>query len=326
MNKQNRNVIVVATTILVVVIATVVIVGLTLPEPEEIIQGEAETSDYRLSSKVAARVKEIYVSEGDRVSRGDTLVVLEAPEIDARLMQARAAEEAAVAMEQKANNGSRREQIQSAFEMWQKAKAGLQVAQKTFERVNRLFDNGVLAEQKRDEALAQYQAMEATEKAAKAQYDMALAGARHEDVRAAGAQTVRARGAVSEVASYVGETVLLASDDGVVTEIFPERGELVGSGAPLMNVAMTDDVWFTFNVREDLLPGLKVGKTVKVYLPAYDKEVSVRISRIKDIGSFATWKATKALDKYDLKTFEVRATPLSPLEGLRPGMTAVMRK
>lgn len=328
MKKKNLNVIIVCTFIILAVIATVVIVGLCIPEPEEVIQGQAETSDYRISSKIPARVLEIKVAEGDVVSRGDTLVILEAPDVRAKLAQAEAAYNAARAIEQKARTGARQEQIQGAYEQWQKAIAGREVAEKTYNRVNRLFESGVMAEQKRDEALANYRAMIASEKAAKSQYDMAVNGSRHEDISAAKAQVSRAEGAVSEVTSYIDETVLVASADGVVTEIFPEEGELVGSGAPIMNVSKTDDVWFTFNVREDMLPGLSVGKEVIVYVPAYDKEIKVKVTRIKEVGSFATWKATKALDKFDLKTFELQAYPKEPSEltGVRAGMSAVMKR
>lgn len=328
MKKKNLNVIIVCTFIILAVIATVVIVGLCIPEPEEVIQGQAETSDYRISSKIPARVLEIKVSEGDMVSRGDTLVILEAPDVRAKLAQAEAAYNAARAIEQKARTGARQEQIQGAYELWQKAIAGREVAEKTYNRVNRLFESGVMAEQKRDEALANYRAMIASEKAAKSQYDMAVNGSRHEDISAAQAQVSRAEGAVSEVASYIDETVLVASADGVVTEIFPEEGELVGAGAPIMNVSKTDDMWFTFNVREDMLPGLSVGKEVTVYVPAYDKEIKVKVTRIKEVGSFATWKATKALDKFDLKTFELQAYPKEPSEltGVRAGMSAVMKR
>lgn len=326
MKKNNLNVILVSSAIIMTVIAIVVIVGLCIPEPKEIIQGQAETSDYRVSGKVPARILEIKVSEGDFVSKGDILVILEAPDINAKLAQAEAAFEAAKAVEQKALTGARREQIQSAYEIWQKAIAGREVAEKTYNRVNRLFENGVMAEQKRDEALANFRAMQANENAAKSQYDMAVNGSRNEDINAAQAQVSRAKGAISEVSSYVDETVLTASDDGVVTEIFPEVGELVGSGAPIMNVSKIGDMWFTFNVREDLLPGLTVGTGVTAYIPAFDKNVEIKITRIKEVGSFATWKATKALDDFDLKTFEVRARPVDPSEvsGLREGMSAVL--
>ncbi len=328
MKKKNLNTIIVSSAIIMTVIAIVVVVGLCIPEPEEIIQGEAETTDYRISSKVPARILEIKVSEGESVKKGDTLVILEAPDIDAKLAQAQAAVEAAKAVEQKAITGARQEQIQSAYELWQKSIAGREVAEKTYARINRLFEQGVMAEQKRDEALANFRAMQANENAARSQYEMALNGSRNEDISAARAQVSRAQGAVSEVSSYVGETVLVASADGVVTEIFPEPGELVGSGAPIMNVAKDGDIRFIFNVREDMLPGLTVGSKVTAYIPAFDKDVEIKITRIKDVGSFATWKATKALDKFDLKTFEVQADPVNPsdLKSLRGGMSAIIKR
>lgn len=328
--KRNKNftIILVAALILVGIIVVTIVIGLSLPEHPDIIQGQAETTDYRLSSKVPARVCEIRVQEGDHVRRGDTLVILEAPDIRAKLSQAEAAYAAAQAQEQKAQNGTRQEQVQQAYEMWQKARAAMEVAGKTYHRINRLFENGVMAEQKRDEAQAQYEAMVATERAVRSQYDMAVNGARLEDKAAAGAQVQRAQGAVSEVTSYMDETVLLATADGVVTEIFPELGELVGTGAPIMNVSCTDDVWFTFNIREDLLPGLTVGTETEVYLPAFDKRIPVRIIKMKDVGTFAVWKATKALDGFDLKTFEVKARPLNAegLENVRSGMSVIMEK
>ncbi|MGN0232988.1 MAG: HlyD family secretion protein [Bacteroidaceae bacterium] len=313
---------------LIGIIVITIVIGLSLPEHPDIIQGQAETTEYRLSSKVPARVCEIRVQEGDRVRRGDTLVILEAPDIRAKLSQAEAAYAAAQAQEEKVQNGTRQEQVQQAYEMWQKALAGMQVAEKTYRRVSNLYENGVMAEQKRDEAQAQYEAMVATERAARSQYDMAVNGARREDKAAAGAQVQRAQGAISEVTSYIDETILLATADGVVTEIFPEPGELVGTGAPIMNVSCLDDVWFTFNIREDLLPGLSVGTETELYLPAFDRRIPVRITRMKDVGSFAVWKATKALDGYDLKTFEVKACPLESeeLDGIRSGMSAIMEK
>lgn len=312
--------------VLIALIIVVIIVGLFRPDREETLEGQAETTDYRLSSKVPARVMEIKVKEGDFVRRGDTLVVLEAPDVEAKLSQANAAYDAAKAMEEKAYNGARKEDIQAAYEMWQKAKAAVDVAGKTYNRVQRLFENGVMAEQKRDEAKAQYDAAKATEKAARAKYDMAVNGARIEEKNMAQAQAARARGAVAEVNSYIKETVLTATADGQVTEIFPEVGELVGTGAPIMNVSVVKDVWFTFNIREDKLKGYSIGTRAEVYVPAVDKTIPVRITLMKDVGSFAVWKATKALDDLDLKTFEVQAHPMHPVNGIMSGMSAVLRK
>ena len=313
--------------VIVIAIIVLIVVGLCLPERADIIQGQVETTDYRVSSKVPGRVLEIRVGEGDMVRKGDTLVILEAPDVSAKLDQASALYEAAQALDEKARNGAQKEQIAGAFEMWQKAKAGLDVAEKSYKRVANLFEKGVVSAQKHDEAKAQYEAMVATEKAAKSQYDMAKNGVRYEDRKAANAKVKQAEGAVSEVSSYINETVLTAMDDGEVTEIFPELGELVGSGAPIMNVAMTGKVSLSFNVREDFLPGITVGVEKDAYIPAFDKTIRVRITRIKNVGDFAVWKATKASDGYDLKMFEVRAVPVegADLKDVRSGMTAIIQ-
>ena len=312
---------------IIIAIGIFIVVGLCLPERAEIIQGEIETTDYRVSSKVPARVLEIRVQEGDMVRKGDTLAILEAPDVNAKLDQATALYEAAQALDEKARNGAQKEQVLGAYEMWQKAKAGLEVAEKSYNRVANLYKNGVVPAQKHDEVKAQYDAMVATEKAAKAQYEMAENGARYEDKKAAHAKVQQAQGAVSEVNSYINETVLLAMADGEVTEIFPELGELVGSGAPIMNVAMTGNVYVTFNVREDYLPEITVGKELTAYVPAFDKEITVRITRVKDVGSFAVWKATKASGGYDLKMFEVRGVPVdvADTEHMRSGMSVILK-
>lgn len=328
MKKTNTGAATIFAAVIIIALVIVVVVGLCLPDRAETIQGQAETTDYRVSSKVPGRVLEIRVQEGDMVRKGDTLVVLEAPEVTAKYDQASALYEAAQALDEKARNGAQKEQIASAFEMWQKAKAGLEVAEKSYNRVANLFAKGVVSEQKHDEAKAQYEAMVATEKAAKSQYDMAVKGVRYEDKKAATAKVKQAEGAIEEVSSYIRETVLTAMADGEVTEIFPELGELVGTGAPIINVAMTGKVFLTFNVREDYLPGLSVGAETEAYLPAFDKTVRIRITRIKNVGDFAVWKATKASDGYDLKMFEVRAEPVnaSDLKDVRSGMSAIIKQ
>lgn len=310
--------------------AVIVIVSLigffTFSKGPEIIQGQAEADEYRVSSKVPSRVLELKVREGDKVKAGDTLVILEAPEVMAKLKQAHAAESVAQAISNKAQRGTREEQLQAAYELWQKAKAGLEIAEKSYRRVDRLFQQGVMSAQKRDEAKANYDAMIATEKAADSQYQMAKNGARREDKAAAAAQVERAKGAVAEVASYMNETILTAAADGEVTEIFPKVGELVGTGAPIMNITRLDDMWITFNVREDFLKDFEVGAEVNAFVPAFQKEIRLKITYMKDLGTYAAWKATKTQGQYDMKTFEVKAVPVERTKGLRPGMSAIIEK
>ncbi len=293
----------------------------------EMIQGEAEVAEYRVSGKVPGRILRICAEEGMLVDAGDTLVVLEAPEVDAKLEQATAAESAAQAQNEKALKGARQEQIQGAYEMWQKAIAGMEIAEKTYIRVKNLSEQGVMSAQKLDEATAQRNAAIATERAAKSQYDMARNGAEREDKLAAAALVARAKGAVAEVESYKKEMVLTAQMAGEVTEVYPKLGELVGTGAPIMSVAMVENVWVTFQVREDLLRDLAVGKECIAYIPALGKkEVKLKVTYMKDMGSFAAWKATKTTGQYDLKTFEVKALPLQPVEGLRAGMSVILER
>jgi HlyD family secretion protein len=260
------------------------------------------------------------------VKAGDTLAILDAPEVRAKMTQAQGAEEAAAALEQKARNGARKEQVQGAFQLLQQAKAGLEIAEKSYQRVQRLFDEGVMSAQKRDEAYAQYKAMEAQCKAAQSQYDMALNGAREEDKLAAAAQVARARGAVQEVNSYIGETVQVAQMAGEVSDIYPKVGELVGTGSPIMTISIMDDMWGTFSIREDQLKDIAIGTELSVYVPAFDKDIKMKVYYMKDQGSYAVWKATKANGQYDLKTFEVKARPVEAFDGLRPGMSLILKQ
>lgn len=308
------------------IVAIGLIGTLAFKSEPEVIQGYVEVSEYRVSSKVPGRVLELRVKEGDYVKVGDTLAILDAPDVKAKLAQAQSAESAATAMDQMANNGARREQINGAFALLQQAKAGLDIAQKSYNRVQRLYDEGVMSAQKRDEAFANYKALEAQVKAAKSQYDMAVNGARREEKLAAAAQVNRAKGAVQEVNSYINETMQIAQKEGEVSDVFPKVGELIGTGSPIMNISILDDMWGTFNVREDQLNGMQVGSTITAFVPAFNKEIKMKVYYIKDQGSYATWKATKANGQYDLKTFEVKARPIKPFEGLRPGMSLILKK
>ena len=308
------------------VVAVVALIGFfALGRDPELIQGQVEVSEYRVSSKVPGRILEIRVKEGDYVKVGDTLAIIDAPEVRAKMEQARSAENAAAALEMKAQNGARQEQIQGAFQLWQQAKAGLEIAEKSYNRIQRLFDEGVVSAQKRDEVFANYKAMEAQCKAAESQYQMAVNGARREDKLAAAAQVGRAKGAVQEVNSYIHETVQTAQMEGEVSSIYPKVGELVGTGSPIMTISMMQDMWGTFNVREDQLNGLEIGKTFTAFVPAFNKDVEMKVYYMKDQGSYAVWKATKANGQYDLKTFEVKARPTEKFEGLRPGMSLIIK-
>jgi HlyD family secretion protein len=310
----------------IAVLALVALVGWFFLKPNsEILQGQVEATEVRVSGKVPGRILELRFKEGDAVRKGDTLVILDSPEVMAKLEQAQAAEDAAQAQNSKAIKGAREEQIATASALWQKSKAGVEIAEKSYKRVQNLFDQGVVSAQKRDEAEANYNAMKATEQAAFAQYQMAKNGAEREDKLAAEALVNRAKGAVNEVESYIKEIYLLSPIDGEISEIFPKVGELVGTGAPVMNVLDKKDAWVVFNVREDFLKNMTVGSSIEAYVPALDKNIALTVYYLKDQGAYASWKATKASGQYDLKTFEVKARPEAVVEGLYPGMSVIIK-
>jgi HlyD family secretion protein len=322
---QHNNILLAIIGFTAVVVIVAVIGFLTLGRTPEVIQGEVEVTEYRVSSKVPGRILELRVKEGDYVHVGDTLAILDAPDVEAKKTQAVSAEDAASAISQMADNGARQEQIRGAFELWQQAQAGQEIAKKSYDRVQRLFDEGVMSAQKRDEVFANYKAMQAQAKAAKSQYDMAMNGARKEEKAAAAAQVNRAKGAVQEVNSYINETVQIAQVEGEVSDVYPKVGELVGTGSPIMSISVLSDMWGTFNVREDQLKGMKVGDTFTAFAPAFNKNIKMKVYYIKDEGSYAVWKATKSNGQYDLKTFEVKARPMTKFEGLRPGMSLIIK-
>ncbi len=324
---QHKNILLAISAFTIVVIV-VAIIGFVCfgNNDDNVIQGEVEVSEYRVSSKLPGRIAEICVTEGDFVHKGDTLAILDVPEVEAQKRAAEATQDAAKAVSDMADNGARKEQIQAAYQLWQQAVAASDIAEKTYKRLQNLYNEGVISAQKRDEAFAAYKATQAQVLAAKSQYDMAKSGARNEERKAASDQANAAKNATDVVKSLLRETVQIATADGEVSEIFPKVGELVGLGSPIMSISEMNDMWGTFNIREDQLNGMKVGDTFKAYCPAFDKEIEMKVYHIKDQGSFAVWKATKTNGQYDIKTFEVKARPSKPVEGLRPGMTLIIRK
>ncbi len=322
---QHTNILLAVLGFATVVLIVALIGHLALQRDPEEIQGEMEVEEYRVSGKVPGRILALLAKEGDFVHAGDTLAIIEAPEVNAKMVQAQSAADAATAMAQMAQNGARKEQIQAAAQILEQAKAGLEIAEKSYNRMKKLREEEVISAQKFDEAEAMYKSAQAQVKTAQSNYQMAVNGARDEERRAAAATAGQARGAVQEVQGYVRETIQRAQMAGEVTDVYPKVGELVGTGTPIMSIAMMDDQWATFNIREDQLKGMKVGQEITVRIPALDIEAKMKITSMKDKGSFAVWKSTKASGQYDQKTFEVKARPSQAIDGIRPGMSVILK-
>ena len=321
---KRSNVIGIAAAAAVIILAVVLISWYLDRRAPLLIQGTVECMTYKASSKVPGRIDQMKVEEGQQVEKGELLYMLSTPELDAKLRQAEAVKSAAAALDAAAVAGARIQQIEAALNMWEKAQAGLELARKTYERVQNLYNEGVVPAQKLDEAQANYKAMEATALAAKAQYDMASDGARKEDKEAAAARVRQAEGAVSEVESYLSDAAVYAPVTGEISTIIAEEGELVGSGYPVVAILDMSDMWVTFNIKETMLPGMKIGTRMNGFVPALDRDVEFEVTYIAPQADFATWAATRTQGGFDIRTFAVKAKPVSAADGMRPGMSVLV--
>lgn len=312
-------------TIIVVlfIVAILAVVGFLCIKPEpDTVQGQGEATEIRISGKLPGRVAEIYVEEGQHVKAGDTLVRINSALVDARMEQAKAMESVAQATNRKVDAGTRSQIIEGARDLLNQATAASGIAQKTYERMQSLFEKGVISEQKRDEAKAAFEAAKAGESAARSQYNLAKSGAQKEDKEASSAMVTAAQSGVKEVNALLEDQYLVAPCDGEITVIYPNVSELVATGAPIMTL-QKDDHWAVFNVRETLLKDIKTGSVLKVKIPALDKETEMKVFYIKDLGTYANWQATKATGDYDARTFQIKARPEKPIENFRPGMSVI---
>ncbi len=324
--KKSRIGLTIAFAIILVAIAAISIVGITLLDKKPVVlQGQIETTEIKISGKLTGRVEKLMVEEGEKVKAGDTLVIISCPEAEAKYTSLSELQNAARFQSEKIDDGTRKQIIETARQMWNKSKSDLELATITFKRTEALYKDSVLTSQRRDEVEAIYKAAVAFEKASKEQYDMAVQGARIQDKQSAKAIVGAAGGAVSEVSSMLRDSSLLAPCGGEISAIFPKPGELIGGGAPIMNLVVLDEAYCVLNVREDYMPNFTMGSKFKGDIPALtQKDVDFEIYFISPLGSYATWQSTKQSGSYDLRTFEIKARPLKTVTNLRPGMSVII--
>jgi len=312
--------------VLIGIVAFVVYTLIVVLKPKPVVlQGEVEAQEYKLASKVPGRVQEIAVEKGQRINKGDFVFSIDSPEIDAKLNEANAARMAARAQSRKAQKGARSEDIEAAYRTYIKAEAAAQFGEKTFQRIQNLFQEGVVPEQKRDETETKMKAARETANAAKAVWQKAEKGAREEDKATAAALVKRADAAIEQVKAYLDETTIYSISNGEVSGLNVEEGELVSTGFPVVTVQDMDDIWVTFYIREDYLSHFKMGKTFKAMLPGLEnKSYEFKVTYISPTANFARYNATKTSGEFDLKSFEIEARPVTKIQDLRPGMTAVV--
>ena len=322
--RANRTLLITMAIVVVAVVAIAIVGFLFMNRPDSYIEGQVEGTTIRISGKLPGRVVELYAHEGDTVHAGDTLVRIHSSIVEAQLGQAEAMREVAQAQNKKIDAGTRSQIVNAAADLLRQAQAAETITKKTYDRMERLFSEGVISEQKRDEAKAAYDAAVAARGAAESQLSLAKAGAQSEDKQSAAAMVDAADSGVDQVQAVLEDSYLTAPFDGTIDQVYPEPGELIVMGAPVMSLLKEDDRYVVFNVREELLQDLTMGKTISVMVPALGKkDIDVKIYYIRDMGSYATWRSTKSTGSYDSRTFQIKARPTEEVPGLRPGMSAI---
>ncbi|AFI05890.1 HlyD family secretion protein [Helicobacter cetorum] len=319
---DRKKVIVVGGGVLLVVL--VVLFYLAYRPKAEVLQGFLEAREYSVSSKVPGRIDRVFVKKGDRINKGDLAFSISSPELEAKLAQAEAGHKAAKALSDEVKKGARDETIISAHDIWQAAKSQATLAKETYKRIQDLYDSGVASLQKRDEAYAAYQSTKYNEGAAYQKYKMALEGASKESKIAAKAKESAALGQVNEVESYLKDIKATAPIDGEVSNVLLGSGELSPKGFPVVLMIDLKDSWLKISVPEKYLSDFEVGKEFEGYIPALKKTAKFKVKYLSVMGDFATWKATSGSNSYDMKSYEVEATPLEELEGFRVGMSVLV--
>ena len=294
---------------------------------EEPLYGVMQAKTVDVAAKVTGRVETLPAHEGDTVSAGQLLMTLDIPEVEAKLKEVEALKSAATARQSLVDEGARPQEIRAAKAQMQRAQAGQELAQKTFNRVHALYREGLISKQKHDEALAQKKSADELLAAAKEQYDIALTGARTQEKQAATALTAQATGGVEQVESLVKEKNVTSPIASEISRIYVEIGEVAAAGLPLATLVDLSDQWAVFNIREDDMPKITKGAVLSAEIPALNaKNVQFKVYFINPRGDYATWRATRQSSGYDLRTFEVRARPVQPVSDLRPGMSVIVNR
>ena len=295
-------------------------------QPKEIeLQGRVEADTIHVSTKVPSRIEEIYVHDGQKVSKDQELVRLFSPEVDAKKQQALAALQSALALQSTAERGSQQENIDSLYANWQSLKAQEALAKTTYQRGANLFKEGVISRQRRDEMQAAALSASQLTEAAYQQYARAKRGSTPQQLSSADAQVQIAQAAVAEANALAAETKLRSPIDGTVSKTYGKVSELVAMGVPVVSIIQDDDLWVSVNVREDLYAQIYKAKSMDGFIPALNQTATFKIKTIDAEGEFATIKTTRQTGGYDIRSFKIHLAPVQPITDLKVGMSVLFK-
>lgn len=295
-------------------------------QPKSIeLQGRVEAETIHVSTKVPSRIEEIYVQEGQKISKGQPLVRLVSPEIEAKKQQALATLQSALAFQSTVDRGSQQENIDTLYANWQSTRAQANLAKTTYQRGENLYRQGVISRQRRDEMLAAQTSAQELSEASYQQYARAKRGSTSQQKSTADAQVEIAKAAVAEAKALEEETRLLSPISGTVSKTYGKPSELVAMGVPVVSILEDDDLWVSLNVGENQYASVYKSKTLEGFIPALNQNVNFKIKNIDAEGEFATIKTTRQTGGYDIRSFKLHLVPESPVKDLKVGMSVLFK-
>jgi HlyD family secretion protein len=310
--------------IIPVVLASIGIIALTTSGNNDalVVSGVVEVTDVDVASKIPGRIDSVYFNEGDFVKKGDIIAKLESKEMDAKVEQARGLMETSEFKYQMALNGARPEERSAVENQYHQAKYQFELAEKTWKRMSSLYKDSLLSAQEKDQYEFQFKAAREQMDAAKAKYDMVIAGARFEEIKMAEGLFHQGQNGLNEALAYASELYIKSPVDGELQKKVSDAGEIISSGYPLFTILDLNDSWVTIQLKEDQMEKISKGKSFSGKVPALgNKEYQFVVSYISPMGEFANWKPTNQKGGFDIKTFEIRLRGKNKIDGLRPGMS-----
>lgn len=292
--------------LLVVVISAV---GCGKPKTE-VIQGKIEREQIGIVSKIPGKIIEIRIQEGDFVRKGDTLAILDIPEVDAKKSQAEGAVQSAKAQYDMTLKGATDLQLKQ-LEAKQKAlKEQYELAQKSINRLSNMLKDSLVSQQMYDEAFAKYQGAQSQYLAVQAEISDVKYGARIEQQKMALGQQERALGALQEVSVADSERYIIAPQDMTVESITLKAGELALPGYTLISGTISESTYFRFTIPESRLSKVQKGQEVTVNIVYNKSQVKGKITSVKALGAYAN--IATAYPDYEIQEslFEIKISPI----------------
>ncbi|HVI48240.1 MAG TPA: biotin/lipoyl-binding protein [Chitinophaga sp.] len=275
-------------------------------------EGKAKKDVISFAPKVTGRILNIYVKEGQSVNKGDTLALLDVPEVSAKIAQAQGAVNAATAQEQMARNGATADQMKQLQAKYKGLKEQYEFARKSYTRATNMFNDSLMSPQAYDEIYAKMQGAKAQYDAVVAELDDVKRGTRVEKVNMAAGQASQARGALQEANVAYSERYIIATNDMEIETISLNPGELATAGFALFNGYIPGSIWFRFTVPESKISKYKKGQDVKLQLTYNQEELDGTIAYIKQLTRYAD--ITTAYPDYQPQDaiYEIKVVPKDP--------------